>query len=532
MQEGITQTYPLPNQSTPDQHMRFAPQNPAINHAAVNKDQFAQFSPTSSTPERTSSYPTSYVPYKYPYPYRDTYDSSYVPHVQHSPFHNHTQTSRPPDRASHFTMNFDTTNNQSSGRSVNTTLGSPENAKPRQEFQLPKRSKPIKIVNPTTKEEWLPAQLVPPVPASAATPNLDAHAPREELHNPASPDLPLVSGVVDKTLDRDAFWADMGPRIARLRAHEATRANAKQQAEATKSSKEVAEQNPAISPSLSQKEAATSQSTGATASIAPLAGVENVEHTLHTQFKKFAEFEKQKFSNQRKAQQAQDRMAKLNDLQRFAESFKLKTPVPPDLVGILATDPGKQAQIINKARRSVEEENSAIASSKPVGDKTSWTEAFNALMPHHHIEERRDASIDQQVSAQDTVRERPVVRMPLPDQFNPEQGITQRQMLDVTHLDSLRTQTLEALTANGQDPTTHQSKSVSKPSKHRPRTWAELSANYPVDGKQAPTTDQRNSISEPRKEAPSVDGADIVSIQYIDQKPKPRRRRKKQKRLI
>jgi serine/threonine protein kinase len=53
LQEGITQTSPMPDHSIPEQPW-FAPQLPAINHAAVNKTHFAEFSPTSSTPTRTS----------------------------------------------------------------------------------------------------------------------------------------------------------------------------------------------------------------------------------------------------------------------------------------------------------------------------------------------------------------------------------------------------------------------------------------------------------------------------------------------
>ena len=313
----------------------------------------------------------------------------------------------------------------------------------------------------------------------------------------------------------------MGPRIARLRAHEATRANAKQQAEATKSSKEVAEQKPAISPSLSQKEAATSQSTGATASIAPLTGVGNAEDAILDKFKGFAQLERQKIQDQRDAWQASSRAARLTELLRFSESFKLNTPVPNDLVGILSKDPDKQAQISDKARREAKEQNPVTASSDPVGDKMFHTEAPLELI---QIVESPYASTSQQVSPPGTIRERPVVRMPLADQSNSQHGITQRQMLHENYLDSLRTQlqTLEALTANGQDPTTDQPKSVSKPPEHRPKTWAELIANH---GKQAPTTEQRNSISGPRKEAAPVNAADITSVQYIDQKPKPRRRK-------
>lgn len=89
---------------------------------------------------------------------------------------------------------------------------------------------------------------------------------------------------------------------------------------------------------------------------------ENVENKLLDQFKQFASLEKLKFQNQRRAQASQDRTAKLNDLLRFSQSFKLKTPIPNDLVGILAKDPVKQEQIIEKAKKEVEETKSAAVS--------------------------------------------------------------------------------------------------------------------------------------------------------------------------
>ena len=89
---------------------------------------------------------------------------------------------------------------------------------------------------------------------------------------------------------------------------------------------------------------------------------ENVENKLLDQFKQFANSEKLKFQNHRRAAANQDRAARLNDLLRFSQSFKLKTPIPSDLVGILAKDPAKQEQIIEKAKKEVEETKSAAAS--------------------------------------------------------------------------------------------------------------------------------------------------------------------------
>ena len=49
-----------------------------------------------------------------------------------------------------------------------------------------------------------------------------------------------------------------------------------------------------------------------------------------------------------------DKAVKLNDLKKFAQNFKLHTPVPNDLIPILAKDKGKQTQIVQKALQTVE----------------------------------------------------------------------------------------------------------------------------------------------------------------------------------
>ena len=89
---------------------------------------------------------------------------------------------------------------------------------------------------------------------------------------------------------------------------------------------------------------------------------EVVENKVLTQFTDFANSEKLKAQNRRRAQANQDRMAKLNDLQRFSRNFKLKTPIPKDILGILSNDPVKQERIDEKAKREFEEIKSAAVS--------------------------------------------------------------------------------------------------------------------------------------------------------------------------
>jgi hypothetical protein len=51
----------------------------------------------------------------------------------------------------------------------------------------------------------------------------------------------------------------------------------------------------------------------------------------------------------------ESKAVKLNDLKKFSLNFKLNTPVPQDLVPILAKDENKQQQIVDKALKAVQE---------------------------------------------------------------------------------------------------------------------------------------------------------------------------------
>ncbi|ERF76098.1 hypothetical protein EPUS_01431 [Endocarpon pusillum Z07020] len=88
---------------------------------------------------------------------------------------------------------------------------------------------------------------------------------------------------------------------------------------------------------------------------APENATEDVENKLLHQFKQFAASEKMRIHQSQRTRATNDRQAKLKELQNFSESFKLRTPVPNDLVGILAKDPAKQEQIVEKARKEHEE---------------------------------------------------------------------------------------------------------------------------------------------------------------------------------
>ena len=82
----------------------------------------------------------------------------------------------------------------------------------------------------------------------------------------------------------------------------------------------------------------------------------NVETEVLDSFRTFAEKQKSKVADDRQKRARQDKDIKLNDLKGFSKNFKLNTPVPKDLVPILAKDKRKQDEIMEKARREAEQQ--------------------------------------------------------------------------------------------------------------------------------------------------------------------------------
>ena len=84
----------------------------------------------------------------------------------------------------------------------------------------------------------------------------------------------------------------------------------------------------------------------------------NVEHDLLDSFKQFSAAEKLRMSERQRTIARENKAVKLNDLKKFALNFKLSTPVPSDLVPILAKDENKQQAIVEKALKQAQETKS------------------------------------------------------------------------------------------------------------------------------------------------------------------------------
>ncbi|EUC32192.1 hypothetical protein COCCADRAFT_6075 [Bipolaris zeicola 26-R-13] len=103
----------------------------------------------------------------------------------------------------------------------------------------------------------------------------------------------------------------------------------------------------------------------------------NVEHDLLDSFKQFSAAEKLRISDRQRAFARENKAVKLNDLKKFALNFKLSTPVPSDLVPILAKDETKQQAIVDKANRQALE----LKASPPAKPSTSASDPKAAPRP-------------------------------------------------------------------------------------------------------------------------------------------------------
>ena len=80
-----------------------------------------------------------------------------------------------------------------------------------------------------------------------------------------------------------------------------------------------------------------------------------VERDVLKDFKSFASQQRMNAEKARSNKARADKEVKLHELKKFANSFKLSTPVPSDLVSIIAKDPSKQKEIQAKAIQNAED---------------------------------------------------------------------------------------------------------------------------------------------------------------------------------
>lgn len=136
----------------------------------------------------------------------------------------------------------------------------------------------------------------------------------------------------------------------------------------------VEKQQPATAPKAAAEKAQKLESNKAIPAVAaaplkpraiPENATANVETEVLDHFRQFANSEKLKMQERRRNQASYDRTVKLNELLKFSKNFKLSTPVPKDLVPILAKDPHKQEAIINRAQQAEDKSSPKAAAPTP-----------------------------------------------------------------------------------------------------------------------------------------------------------------------
>lgn len=138
---------------------------------------------------------------------------------------------------------------------------------------------------------------------------------------------------------------------------------------------EAVESAPAVKPSVALTPAAPTSAAPASNDRKPGPSgnaVVSIEGRLLNSFKQFSQKERAHISQQmsdRAARASHNKTAKLNELKKFSQNFKLKTPVPEDLVPILAKDETKQKEIVEKAHRAAQEKVSSSSTPSPVDVK-------------------------------------------------------------------------------------------------------------------------------------------------------------------
>ena len=108
-----------------------------------------------------------------------------------------------------------------------------------------------------------------------------------------------------------------------------------------------------------------------------------VERDVAGAFKTFASRERSRFENARITKARNDKELKLSDLKKFATTFKLNTPVPEDLIPIIAKDPARQQEIKENAKRNADAKPNAAEAAKPIAPIPDAKAGSQRAVPPH-----------------------------------------------------------------------------------------------------------------------------------------------------
>lgn len=130
--------------------------------------------------------------------------------------------------------------------------------------------------------------------------------------------------------------------------------------------------------------ASSSRNTSSQPKEATPSATSTVERDVLKEFKSFASQQRLNAEKARTNKARADKEVKLTELKKFASSFKLTTPVPTDLVSIIAKDPAKQKEIQAKAMKNAEEMSKSKSDSAAKDKSQSTKEAATAKASDVH----------------------------------------------------------------------------------------------------------------------------------------------------
>ena len=197
-------------------------------------------------------------------------------------------------------------------------------------------------------------------------------------------------------------------------------------------------------------------------------------------FRNFAMFEKNRLADDRRKRVSQDKAIKLNDLKKFSTNFRLHTPVPKDLVPILAKDTAKQHEIVEKAQREAEQK----AATPPKTLASSADQQSNKVP----AESKRDGT-----RAPPNTAERQ-------DYTNPRQGMPPRGPQGMPPRD--KQPQFFPSPQNGQDPFSH--RIADNHSRDKAGMTGPISTPLPIHNAQKPSRPIVNAAQVPNSQASST----------------------------
>ncbi|EWC45764.1 hypothetical protein DRE_05101 [Drechslerella stenobrocha 248] len=186
---------------------------------------------------------------------------------------------------------------------------------------------------PSTSESPAPSQ-----PTTKAESNLKKAAPAA---TPAVPVIPVIT---------EQAPSPQPPSISSFKQEETKPKDKAPLPESVKKASASVAAVPAVPVLPIHKGLEASQQLAAAAAPPSTATSDNPLRRVKDAFQQFSNTERERLEKKRQALAKKDKDVKLQDLKKFAQSFKLNTPVPQDLVPILAKDKAKQDEIIEKSK--------------------------------------------------------------------------------------------------------------------------------------------------------------------------------------